>query len=133
VALTHDVVTACAGYWSLAWDDVVATAARHGIAPVPGHAGSFETSIVLSLWPELVAEAPRRFRTLADSSQHPLSGLVVEKHRWVERVGWYTDDPSSASAEAGREILDVLVAGCETWLSRFVADDSSPFSQTEGS
>jgi creatinine amidohydrolase len=127
VALAEDVTTGCAGYWSLAWDAVIAAAERHGVAPVPGHAGSFETSIVLSLWPELVADRPSRPGRPGRHPVvpgHPLAGLVVEKHHWVERIGWFTDDPSAASAEAGRAMLDVLVEGCAQALSRFIDDDA---------
>lgn len=125
VALTEDVVAGCAGYWSLAWDEVVAAADRYGVTPVPGHAGSFETSIVLGLWPELVCQPPVRTGEYPAVPAHPLAALVVEKHRWIARTDWYTDDPSAASAEAGRAILDVLVDGCEQWLSRFITDISA--------
>lgn len=124
VALDHDVTAAAVGYWSLAWDDVVATARRFGVAPVPGHAGSFETSLVLALWPGLVAaEPPTRGHHPEAASGHPQASVVVERHRWVHRIGGFTDSPAAASAEAGAAILEVLVGACARWLSTLATED----------
>src|SRR5262249_40196244 len=92
-ALDHRVVAAAVGYWSLAWDDIRDIGRRHGIGPVPGHAGSFEASLMLALRPALVSAAPAR-RSGPDATSiayqpHPLAGPVVEQHRWVHRIGGY--------------------------------------------
>jgi creatinine amidohydrolase len=123
--LTHPLVAAAVGYWSLAWDEVVDTARGYGISPVPGHAGSFETSLLLAMHPELVTTTevpPGVSATRAASRTHPLAGVVIERHGWIDVIGGYSDDPSPASAEAGRAILDKVVAKCAAFLTDFASD-----------
>ena len=122
-ALVHPVVAGSVAYWSLAWEETVAIAARYGVGPVPGHAGSFETSLLLALHPELVSQdIPSSSRVTVDRKileKHPLSGPVVESHRWVHRLGGYSDESTPASAEAGEAILSNVVGACSNFLSNF--------------
>jgi creatinine amidohydrolase len=120
VALRHDVVAAAVGYWTLAWDEVETTAQKHGIAPVPGHAGSFETSLILALRPELVADA--RPARVVEPVVPPV--VAIERHRWVHRIGGFTDSPATASADAGSAILALLVDACAQWLTAFVLEET---------
>src|SRR5436309_1094354 len=60
MALRHPVRVAAGSYWNIAWRELVAIDAHRG-RRLPGHAGDFETSLMLSLRPDLVpAERPRR-------------------------------------------------------------------------
>ncbi len=54
LALQHPVHCAAAAYWAIAWDALLAAQAGQA-GQVPGHAGAFETSLVLALRPDLVA------------------------------------------------------------------------------
>jgi creatinine amidohydrolase len=75
-------------------------------APVPGHAGQFETSLMLAIAADEVrldiarpspgGAARRRHRGLA----------VAEPGRWSELDG-FTDRPDAASAALGAELLEV--------------------------
>ena len=61
LALKHPVNIAAASYWVTAWDALVDGKA-HELGNLPGHAGAFETSLVLALQPHLVqgaTSAPR--------------------------------------------------------------------------
>ena len=122
-ALAHPVVAGSVGYWSLAWDETVKIAARYGLGPVPGHAGSFETSLLLAIRPARVSHGMAPITSLganrAALGSHPLAGPVVEEHRWVHRAGGYSDDPTPASAEAGEAILSNVVDACSSFLSGF--------------
>src|SRR5690349_8269436 len=53
IALRHPAHLAAAPYWTIAWEALVAEAA-HERAGLPGHAGTFETSLIMALRPELV-------------------------------------------------------------------------------
>lgn len=72
--------------------------------PVRGHAGVFETSLVLALdatraRPELAKPSP------GGAARARRSGLVVsDPARWAELDG-YTDRPDEASRERGEELL----------------------------
>ena len=55
LALRHDAHLAAASYWNATWTALTDVGA-HEQGGLPGHAGSFETALVLALRPELVVE-----------------------------------------------------------------------------
>jgi creatinine amidohydrolase len=75
-------------------------------APVPGHAGQFETSLMLAV----AADHVRLERTRSSpggAAHHRHRGLTVaEPGRWSELDG-FTDSPEQASAELGAELLEL--------------------------
>lgn len=97
-ALRSSATAAACSYWSLGENP------RH-----PGHAGKFETSLMLAAQPELV-RIPISEHESADQpalfDQPPYPGLTVERPGEWARVGGQTDDPSTADAATGRELLD---------------------------
>ena len=66
VALKHPVRVAAGSYWTIAWKALVEAEAHRG-RRLPGHAGDFETSIMLSLRPELVPEVRPHRDHIGDS------------------------------------------------------------------
>jgi creatinine amidohydrolase len=86
------------------WD--AAAEAHLGDTPLPGHAGGFETSLVLAVEPNWVGDRTER----ADVPEIPAVG-GIEIHRqasWHEQDG-YTDQPAHATAANGTAWLDHLV------------------------
>ncbi|MFI6032358.1 creatininase family protein [Amycolatopsis magusensis] len=82
-------------YWNLVAD--------HSVAPVPGHAGEFETSLVLAVDPDLVGRPVER---IALPETAALPGVDVhDQANWL-RIDGYTDRPERASAERGSNWLD---------------------------
>ena len=87
--------------------DLVEPGAIEG--PVQGHAGSFETSLILVLAADgvrvdLAKPSP------GGGAREPLRGLVVsEPGRWQELDG-FTDRPDEASAARGEQALATCVA-----------------------
>ena len=98
-ALRSDVALGACSYWALAGSEEP--------PQTPGHAGRFETSLLLAVHPDLVRTAvpwrepdpPPLFH------RSPAPGLVVARHGEWERVGGVTDDAADADAEAGRRLL----------------------------
>lgn len=92
-ALRHDVAVAGANYWSLG-----------DPGRSPGHAGGFETSLMLTAHPELVRPRAWPGDPLPPPlfEHQPYPGLVAERHGEWERVGGVTDDPSDAVADDDR-------------------------------
>lgn len=94
-AVELDILAAAVSYWTLL------PPARD----VPGHAGLFETSIMLALTPREV-----QLQNVTDSNerllQMPYEGVVVDDPRHWQAIGGYTDAPSGANAILGREYLD---------------------------
>ncbi|MFE6887456.1 creatininase family protein [Streptomyces sp. NPDC057694] len=113
-ALRAEVTAAACSYWTLTDGDGSDDSEGERAALVPGHAGWFETSLMLAAHPGLVrAERPAWEPVdpppLFDRPPHP--GLTVERHGEWERVGGATDDAAGADAEHGARLLDVRVRG----------------------
>jgi creatinine amidohydrolase len=94
-----DVALGACSYWTLAGP---------GEPPqAPGHAGWFETSLLLAAHPDLVRPAApwREPDPPALFHRSPAPGLVVARHGEWERVGGATDDAGDADPESGRRLL----------------------------
>jgi creatinine amidohydrolase len=86
--------------------DLVDPAAIDG--PRHGHAGLFETSLMLALDPETVRNDKLR-PSPGGGARIRRRGLVVaEPDRWTELDG-FTDDPSTASVEHGQQALTACI------------------------
>ena len=110
MALRHPVRVAAGSYWTVAWSELVAIDAHRG-RRLPGHAGDFETSLLLSLRPELVAaERPHRegvFETDPAGLQAPYR---AERHGFWREIDGFTDSPDRATAENGARFRVAVVA-----------------------
>ena len=119
LALKHPLHPAAASYWTLAWHDLVAAGAHRG-GRLPGHAGTFETSLVLALRPDLVRE-PRPHRD-GDHAVEPRTfapPVRVESHGWWQRTDGFTDSPDAGTAERGRAYLDAAAGAVARFLVEF--------------
>lgn len=108
LALRHDAQIAAASYWSIAWAGLIAADAhKHG--GLPGHAGIFETSLMLALHATLIRE-PRPHRdNLGQPDPRGYAPYRAESHGSWQRINGYTDSPDRASAEYGERYLNVIV------------------------
>jgi creatinine amidohydrolase len=106
LALKYPVQMAAASYWNIAWEKLIEAGANVN-ARLPGHAGFFETSVVMALRPELVREPrPQRDNVPSSDPRRLAQPVRIETHgRWQAMDG-YTDSPASASDERGRAFLD---------------------------
>jgi creatinine amidohydrolase len=98
-ASTHGLAVAHLDYWALA-------EAEEGLF-VPGHAGEFETSLVLALIPDDVATPVVRD---AQPQVPAVSDLGLHDAAVWQAIDGYTDRPDRADADAGARRLDHLVA-----------------------
>ena len=87
--------------------DLVDPAAIEG--PVRGHAGSFETSLLLALDPERVRPELARPSPGGAARKRPRGLTVAEPGRWQELDG-FTDRPDEATRERGEAALTACVA-----------------------
>src|SRR5439155_18646841 len=111
VALRRPVAVVASSWWYAGWDVMVAAGAL-AVGRLPGHAGGFETSLVMAMRPDLVASEALPSRPPApspDSTRWP--GLVrEERHGFWQSIDGYSDGPGLASAEQGQRFLDVSAA-----------------------
>lgn len=92
-SLDFDVLAAWVSYWKLLDPDI-----RDGL--VPGHAGDFETSVMLALEPDRVDMAAARPSPAAWPSRRQPGVLWSDLRLW-EGLDGFTGDPTEASAERG--------------------------------
>jgi creatinine amidohydrolase len=118
LALKHPAHLAAAPYWTIAWEALVAEQA-HANAGLPGHAGTFETALMLALHPQLVRE-PRPHRD-APAGVHPrgFQPYRAELHGAWQRIDGYTDSPDQASVELGQRYIAIIVSEVARALVEF--------------
>ncbi|HJP76004.1 MAG TPA: creatininase family protein [Pseudonocardiaceae bacterium] len=97
-ATEHGLAVACVDYWRFASDP--------GGGLIPGHAGEFETSMVLAVDPELAGAPTGRLNppiapAVPDTPIHSAAG-------W-QAIDGYTDDPARADADRGKRWLNQCV------------------------
>ena len=119
--LGHPITIATANYWDVARASIFQDSAQRG--RYPGHSGFFETSVVLALRPDLVDQ--ETMAGLPDALVEDvglygsMAGATVQVHgAWAAGQG-YTDFPSSATAEAGRAYLDLMVSSLSELVATF--------------
>lgn len=120
--LNQPVSIATAAYWDIARAAVV----EKGLIPsqrIPGHAGLFETALVMAIRPDLVSQAGlAQTRDVSQERQGlfaPISGATIQTHgAWAAGPG-YTDNPPAATAELGQAMLEVVVQAVADFMVAF--------------
>jgi creatinine amidohydrolase len=121
MALKHDVRIGAGSYWTIAWEALTAIQAHEG-RRLPGHAGDFETSVMLSLRPELVAqERPHRDEIASSDPRRFEAAWRHEKHGFWKDIDGFTDSPDRAAARKGEEFRNVIARAVADALIEFYA------------
>ncbi len=109
VALELPARIAAASYWTIAWDALIEQRAHLGCR-LPGHAGVFETSMMLAQRPDLVAAArPHRDDVPDTDPRNFHSPYRHEIHNFWKGIDGYSDSPDQASDEKGRRYWEAVV------------------------
>jgi creatinine amidohydrolase len=121
-SLRHDVSVAAAPYWQIAWEAMFAAGIHKG-GRMPGHAGRFETSLILADRPELVVE-PRPHRDLPDDIAEPKGPAQyrADHHSFWRSIDGYTDSPALATAELGEAAFEAVIGAVAEAFVAFHAD-----------
>ena len=117
IALEYLASVAAVSYWQ-ASEERSSTTEMKGTAPLPGHAGVFETSLIMALRTDLTLRLPTKRRGGVDPVAEDGS-IRWHLHGWWERIDGYTDDPRHASAGWGREWLDGKIMELARALIKF--------------
>jgi len=124
VALDLPARIAAGSYWTIAWDALVEQKAHLGCR-LPGHAGIFETSMMMALWPELVAaERPHREYTQDTDPRNFQSPYRLECHGSWKEIDGYSDSPDGASPERGRLYREAILAALAAAFVKFANGDA---------
>jgi creatinine amidohydrolase len=121
LALKHPVEIGAGSYWHVARRALEATDAGR-LDRVPGHAGAFETSLVLHLRPELVRE-PRPSR---EGDAWPVArgtdpGYRLEINGSWQTIDGFTDSPALATADLGAAAIEAVAGAVADALAEFAA------------
>lgn len=109
VALKHPARIAAGSYWQIAWEALIAVGA-HRQRWLPGHAGDFETSLMLSLRPDIVpAERPHRDE-LRDTDPRAFQPYRHERHGFWRDINGFTDSPARATRDKGDRDRQAIVS-----------------------
>jgi creatinine amidohydrolase len=108
VALQRAVRIGAGSYWTIAWDALTDAKAHEG-RWLPGHAGDFETSVMLSLRPDLVPESrPHRDSVASSDPRRFERAWRHERHGFWTEIEGFTDSPDQARAERGVEFRAII-------------------------
>jgi creatinine amidohydrolase len=119
MALKHPVRIAAGSYWTIAWNALTGAQA-HEQRRLPGHAGDFETSLMLSLRPELVSSSkPHREHFTTSDPRRFEAAWRHEKHGFWTDIEGYTDSPDQAHAENGVKFRAIITRAVADALIEF--------------
>lgn len=123
IALELPARIAAASYWTIAWDALIAAEAHRGCL-LPGHAGIFETSMMLALRPELVAaERPHRDDVQDADPRSFHSPYRHERHGFWKEIDGYSDSPDKGSAERGAVYWEAVIGAVARTFVEFANAD----------
>lgn len=126
LALEEGIEVGACSWWHLAAEELAAAGARE-IGRLPGHAGAFETSLVLALDASLV-RSPRPHRPAWDGSIGSIDVPVrVERPGSWQATEGFTDSPSAASEELGGTFLRIGIDAVAAAMIHFY--EGSPSGQ----
>ncbi|MDR6553194.1 creatininase family protein [Paenibacillus qinlingensis] len=116
LAVQHPVWVASASYWNAA-GDAMTSAREENRGMVAGHAGRFETSLMLALDERLVRKdlIPEEHTEL-DWIFGSRAGTFIGCHGKLTGADGYTDSSEAASAEQGQAYLAAIVDGVAQWF-----------------
>lgn len=121
LVLNHPVDVAAASYWTVAWDALVAQGAT-AAGELPGHAGTFETSLIMALRPGLAAPAlPHREVTVEAAPPRSQVPFRAARHGFWQRIDGYTDSPDQADSDRGGAYLAAIVRAVAAAFVAFYA------------
>ncbi|MBM3734852.1 MAG: creatininase family protein [Acidobacteria bacterium] len=119
IALQHPAHVAAASYWTIAWDALVAEGAHKGMR-LPGHAGNFETSLMLAQHPDIVpANRPHRDNVGDTDPRNFARPYRAEHPGFWQSIDGFTDSPDQADADRGARYLAVIAGSVAAALTEF--------------
>ncbi|WP_135554741.1 creatininase family protein [Paenibacillus cymbidii] len=113
---------AAASYWSIAWQALTEANKAQQVGRVPGHAGGFETSLMLAIRPDLVREERFPPRREDETPREEMARRLFVQHpgRQVGRDG-YSDDASRADRRLGEACLQTIARETAAAIRSFAA------------
>jgi creatinine amidohydrolase len=120
LALKHPVSVCAASWWTVAWEALVKLDA-HQPGRLPGHAGFFESSLMLHLQGELIdkSKLPHRDNVPGTDPRGFARPYRAEHSGSWQAIDGYTDSPDKASAELGQKYFTAIVDSLAAAMAEF--------------
>lgn len=116
LTLQYPIWTASASYWNLAKQALLDIDAQQ-IGPVPGHAGAFETSMVMSLMPDTFdGHGLKNEHPIMSSIAQGMTNVFTGRRGLITGYDGYTDAPGGATKEMGDHCFQVIAESVADWL-----------------
>ncbi len=110
-----------ADYWNIARNALQASGLIEG-ARIPGHAGEFETALMLAVRPASLSELGMNLVKGRPDTGKPIYGSlptkVETKGSWLAQGG-YSDEPDKGTPSQGKQMLEVIVTEVTNALLAF--------------
>jgi len=124
IALELPARIAAGSYWTIAWDALVDAQAHLGCR-LPGHAGIFETSMMLALRPELVAPDRPHRESVQDTDPRSFhKPYRHEQHGFWKMIEGFSDSPDGGSVERGRLYREAVIGALAKTFVEFAKADN---------
>lgn len=133
VVMRHRVAAGAASYWTIAWDGLMASGAGT-VGRVPGHAGGFETSLMLALEEQVderLLPLPGEAGTSHGSAEPTGRPLSLRPDSW-QASGGYSDSAVAASAQLGKRFFASIVERLIEHLEQFHSEASGEGGSDQG-
>jgi len=116
IALRYPVWTAAGSYWNIA-DKALRQAGAGEFGFVPGHAGAFETSIVMALSADEVINnrRPSGHRPMSPGTEG-MTNVNIGRKGLLTGFGGVTDSSEAASKESGLRYVRAITEAVAQWL-----------------
>ncbi|MEF2244779.1 creatininase family protein [Paenibacillus sp. IITD108] len=115
LTMQYSIWTASASYWNLAKQALMDIDAQR-IGPVPGHAGAFETAMMMSLLPDLKADGLKKEHPSTISITKELTNVFAGRRGLITGYDGYTDAADGATKDMGDLFFAVIAKAVTEWL-----------------
>lgn len=116
----HQISVAAASYWTIAWEALKKDQVFN-VGKVPGHAGGFETSIMMNLRPDLINY--NNFPTVRNDeipTEEMGRRLFIQRPKNSVGIDGYSDDASNANKDLGQKYLNTIVSEVTNAFQQFM-------------
>lgn len=118
-----DQILALIDYWDVIPPDIskaIIKQDRSPMAPVPGHSDEFETSMAFVMYPEMVRnDKIQKSEQVKYSKYQQFMIRNLQEHPEV-KTGIPLGDPTLATPEKGRKLIEAIVEGLASFLEYFI-------------
>lgn len=117
----NDILVASASYWNIAGPALSDAIDSEHIPWVPGHAGAFETALMMALREDLINKEAFPAGSATSHESIGVPGVAISRYQWLYDIDGYTDYPARADRDLGLTCRDIIVQEVAAALRAFAA------------